>query len=68
MGRFDIHRCRVCGTNEFEDRMICYNDHFFCGIRCRVAHERTENESLRNPPSRSPVRITRNDGDPPDTT
>ena len=46
MGRFDIQRCYNCGKNEFEDNMLEYNDHFYCGIRCKIIKERESNETL----------------------
>lgn len=47
--RFNIHRCHVCGKNEFEDVMIEYNDRFYCGIRCKLKQERKDDEMLCNP-------------------
>lgn len=49
MSRFDIHRCKSCGKNEFEDNMLEYKNHFYCGIRCKLTQERKENESSDNP-------------------
>ena len=46
MSRFDIHRCFTCGKNEFEDVMLEYNDHMFCGIRCKLTQERKEDAKL----------------------
>ena len=34
------------GAKEFEDNMLEYNDHFFCGIVHKLQQERKENESL----------------------
>lgn len=41
-----IHRCYSCGKNEYERNMLEYNDHHFCGIRCKKAQERIEDERL----------------------
>lgn len=51
MGRFTICRCHTCGTNEFEDNMLEYNDHFFCGIRCKLIQERKDDENLATRPT-----------------
>ena len=48
MSRFDIHRCHNCGVNEFEDKMIEFNDKFYCGIRCKLTQERKQDESIGN--------------------
>ena len=53
--RFNIQRCYICGKKEFEDNMLEYNDHFFCGLPHKLQQERKDNENLANPPSRAPV-------------
>ncbi len=65
--RFNVKRCAQCGGTEFEDRCIEYNDKFFCGIRCKIAQERTEDETLDQKVHAFPTRIsTRNNDDWPD--
>ena len=46
MAKFDVQTCRVCGDIEFEDKMLEYNDHFFCGIRCKKHQERIDDAKL----------------------
>ena len=46
MSRFTTKTCHTCGEIEFEDKMIEFNDHHFCGILCKITQERKENESL----------------------
>jgi hypothetical protein len=46
MSRFTIHRCHICGKNEFADNMIEYNDHWFCGLPHKLIQERKENADL----------------------
>lgn len=44
--RFKIHRCHICNEPEFEEKMIEYNDHFFCGIYCRTIQGRKDDANL----------------------
>jgi len=44
--RFKVKPCHVCGDIEFEDNMLEYNDHFFCGINCKITQERKDDEKL----------------------
>ena len=46
MSRFTTKTCHTCGEIEFEDKMLEYNDHFFCGIRCKLTQERKEDAKL----------------------
>jgi hypothetical protein len=54
------HKCHTCGKMQPHRRCIEYNDHWFCGITCKLTQERKDNENLRRPPSRVPYR--RDDG------
>lgn len=44
--RFEIHTCFTCGRKEFEDNMLEFNDHMFCGLRCKLTQERKDDEKL----------------------
>ena len=51
--RFEIHTCWICGDIEFEDKMLEYNNHMFCGIICKLKQERKDDENLARPMPRS---------------
>jgi formylmethanofuran dehydrogenase subunit E len=46
--RFNVKTCHVCGEIEFEDKMLEYNDRWFCGLIHKLQQERKDNESLTN--------------------
>jgi hypothetical protein len=46
MSKFDIHRCYTCGNNEFEDKMLEYNDHMYCSLVCKLKQERKDDEKI----------------------
>lgn len=46
MGRFTTETCHMCGEIEFRDNMLEYNDHYFCGINCKLAKEREDDKNL----------------------
>lgn len=54
-----VKTCHACGTIEHEDLMLEYNDHFFCGINCKLKQERKDDETLNDRSSgRHVVRFT----------
>ena len=48
MSRFDVHTCHNCGEIEFEDKMLEYNDHYFCGINCKVKQKEKDDAKLNS--------------------
>lgn len=48
MSKFDVQRCHTCGEIEFEDRMLEYNDKFYCGLPHKLKQEREKNENLNS--------------------
>jgi len=51
--RFIIQTCWACRKKEFEENMLEYNDHWFCGITCKLKQERKDDENLARPVPRS---------------
>ena len=39
-------RCYTCGTLQPEPRCIEYNDHWFCGLQCKLKQEKKDDEAL----------------------
>lgn len=39
-------RCFICGKEQSERRSIEYNDHWFCGLTCKLKQERKDDENL----------------------
>ena len=46
MGKMTVRRCKTCGELEFEDKMLDYNDHWFCSIFCKLKKEKQDDENL----------------------
>ena len=46
MSRFTIRECYQCGEHEFEDKMLNYNDHYYCSLNCRLKKEREDDKNL----------------------
>ena len=44
--RFKMQTCHTCGDIEFEDKMLEYNDHWFCGILCKLKQKEKDDENL----------------------
>ena len=44
--RFNVQTCHICREIEFEDKMLEFNDHWFCGITHKLLQERKDDESL----------------------
>lgn len=38
--------CHTCGNLEHQDLGLEYNDRFFCSLKCKLAQERKDDESL----------------------
>lgn len=47
--RFTIHTCSICGKKEFEDNMLEYNDHYFCGLPHQLIQKGIDDENLNRP-------------------
>ena len=44
--RFHVQTCHICGEIEFEDIMLDYNDHWFCGEAHKQQQKDKDDENL----------------------